>query len=312
MIASLATLLALAPWQAPEPVACAPGTPTSPPIVVDAARLLADVATLAADSMAGRQAGTDGGRRARAWLVRRVRALDLDSLPGGVERPFALRRGGEGANLVFARRGTLQPARWLVVTAHYDHLGVRDGQVYNGADDNASGVAALLAMAEHVRTASPQHSILFALLDGEESGLQGAAALLASPPVPVATMAANLNLDMVGRSVRRELFAVGPLQRTWLQPFVRRAACRTPVRLMLGHDAGWPPGDDWTSQSDHARFDAAGIPFVYLGVEDHPDYHRPTDDVRGIDASFLAGAAQAAIALLDALDAGIDAAAPER
>jgi Zn-dependent M28 family amino/carboxypeptidase len=209
---------------------------------------------------------------------------------------------------VFARRGTRHPERWLVVTAHYDHLGVQGGQVYNGADDNASGVAALLAMAAHLRQVPPGHSVLFALLDSEESGLQGAAALLEAPPVPVEAMLVNVNLDMVGRSARRELYVTGPAHRPWLVPFVRGAACRTPVRLVLGHDAGSATQDDWTSQSDHFRFHSRGIPFVYLGVEDHPDYHRPTDDVERVDLAFLAGAAQAAIALVEALDAGLDGA----
>jgi Zn-dependent M28 family amino/carboxypeptidase len=147
--------------------------------------------------------------------------------------------------------------------------------------------------------------VLFAWFDGEERGLEGSAHFLRTPPVPREAMAVDINLDMVGRNDRNQLFAVGPLKRPVLAPYVHRAACRTPVTLMLGHDKGWSASQDWTDQSDQGAFDAAGIPFVYLGEEDHEDYHRPTDDVAKIQPAFLAGAAQGAIALVEALDADL-------
>ena len=121
--------------------------------------------------------------------------------------------------------------------------------------------------------------------------------------MPLARVAANVNLDMVSRSPKGELYVVGPAHRPALEPAVRAAACAAPVTLMLGHDKGWSARDDWTSQSDHFAFHEAGIPFLYLGVEDHPDYHRPTDDAERIDVPFFVNAARSVIALLRALDA---------
>jgi Zn-dependent M28 family amino/carboxypeptidase len=304
----LAVLLVSALHQSPAaiPATCSGARAGAP--AVDGARLMADVRALAADSMEGRELGQPGGETARRYLVGRIRGLGLDSV-GGLAQAFDAGRrrdvAARGANMVALVRGTVDPATHLVVSAHYDHLGVRRGEVYNGADDNASGVAGLLAIAEHFMRYRPRHSVLLVWFDGEERGLAGAAAFLRQPVVPRAAMAVNVNLDMVGRNEQGRLFAVGPLKRPELAPYVRAAACRTPITLMLGHDRGWSAGEDWTNQSDHGAFDQLGIPFVYLGEEDHADYHRPTDDAERLQPAFFTGAVQAAIALVEALDADL-------
>ncbi|PYT04339.1 MAG: hypothetical protein DMF65_02290 [Acidobacteria bacterium] len=99
------------------------------------------------------------------------------------EQPFDLSPGGDGqprkgVNVVTVVRGKTHPERLIVVTAHYDHLGIRGGQIYNGADDNASGVAALLELAAHFSRERPDNSMIFAALDAEEIGLVGARALV--------------------------------------------------------------------------------------------------------------------------------------
>jgi Zn-dependent M28 family amino/carboxypeptidase len=304
----LALLLIAAVQQSPVATAATcVGAPLPRP-AVDGAQLMRDVQVLAADSMEGREIGRRGGARARRYLAARIRGLGLDSV-GPLEQPFDAGRRGDtvvtGTNLVALVKGTVDPENHLVVTAHYDHEGVRRGQVYNGADDNASGVAGLLAIAAHLKRHPPRHSVLLVWLDGEERGLVGAHAFLRTSLVPRQGMAVNVNLDMVGRSVDRRLFAVGPLARPVLTSYVRAAACRTPIVLMLGHDKGSPGRDDWTNQSDHGAFAQVGIPFVYLGVEDHEDYHRPTDDADRLHPAFFAGAVQAAIALVEELDADL-------
>jgi len=302
-----ALLLALTFQQAPAPaIAACTGARVAPPSV-DGTQLMRDVSVLAADSMEGRELGTRGGQRARRYLAGRIRGLGMDTL-GPLEQPFTVAGRDStlhGANLVALVRGTADTGRYLVVSAHYDHVGVQRGEIYNGADDNASGTAALLAIAAHLRRNPPKHSVLLVWFDGEEHGLEGAEHLLQRPPVPRAAMAIDVNLDMVGRNANNRMFAVGPIKRPALAPFVRRAACRTPITLMLGHDKGWSPAEDWTGQSDQGVFDQAGIPFIYLGVEDHPDYHRPTDDVERLMPAFFTGAVQAAIALVEVLDADL-------
>lgn len=285
----------------------AQATATGREIAVDTARLMADLRVLAADSMEGRAADSDGSAKARAYLLERFREVRLSPIADSFERPFtfAARDGAEGSgvNVVGVIRGTAMPEQYIVVTAHYDHLGVRDGVVYNGADDNASGTAALLAVAEHLRVNPPRHSIIIAALDAEEVGLRGARAFVDDPPVAKTAIVANLNLDMVSRNDAGELWIAGTHHYPKLLPLVEEVAERAPVTLRIGHDRPGVAGeDDWTMLSDHGPFHAAGIPFLYAGVEDHDDYHKPTDVAERIEADFYGRAVTTIIDLLDGLD----------
>ena len=156
--------------------------------------------------MEGRGVGTPGGAKARAYIVKRFGQIGLrpakTSLGGAAfERPFSFKprfgREVSGVNLVARIEGTSSSDKVLVVSAHYDHLGVRKGQVYNGADDNASGIAGLLAVAEAFKARPPRHTVLIVAFDAEESGLKGAKAFVADPPVPLARIGLNVNFDMM-------------------------------------------------------------------------------------------------------------------
>jgi Zn-dependent M28 family amino/carboxypeptidase len=287
---------------------------TAPAIRVDAARIFDDVDKLAADGMEGRLAGSPGSEKARAYVLGRLKQAGVAPIGESFERPFTFtsRTAGErkGTNLVGVIRGTRNPDQYIVLTAHYDHIGVRNGEVFNGADDNASGVAALLAAAAHFSRTKPEHSLLIAVLDAEESGSRGARALMRDPPVPVSAMTVNINLDMVGRDPDNKLFAAGTYHYPFLKPYLEGVA-QPPVVLVFGHDT---PGEkeDWTKQSDHVVFHEAGIPFVYFGVEDVAQYHKATDDAATIDRAFLAGAAATVIATAHQFDRHVDQIAAQR
>lgn len=226
------------------------------------------------------------------------------------DQPFPLRRNGNAvtaANIVGYVPGTDSAGPVMVVTAHYDHMGVEDGEIYNGADDNASGTAAILALARHLAANPPDHTVVLAALDAEEIGLLGAKAFLADPPIARERIGLNVNLDMVSRNARGELWAAGAHHYPFLRPLLEEVARNAPVRLRLGHDSPDLGSNDWTSQSDQGAFHAAGIPFVYFGVEDHPDYHRPTDDAERIEPGFYADAVATIIAAVEALDADLAA-----
>ncbi|MGD8277583.1 MAG: M20/M25/M40 family metallo-hydrolase [Gemmatimonadota bacterium] len=285
---------------------------------VDSASLMTDLRVLAADSMEGRRSGTAGAERARRYIEARLRALGVEPLGSeGYRQAFPLPGGRvsarpDGINLVGRIAGT-DTSRAIVVTAHYDHLGVRNGQVYNGADDNASGVAAMLAVARALRRESPQHTILLVALDAEESGLLGARAFVADPPVPREAMAIDLNFDMVSRNAAGELWVAGTYEYPFLKPFVEALAKRAPVILRPGHDRpDGAPGEDWTDQSDQGAFHDAGIPFLYFGVEDHPDYHRPTDDWERIEPGFFVAATATLVDAVRSLDGELDRLMPRR
>jgi Zn-dependent M28 family amino/carboxypeptidase len=274
---------------------------------IDAARLLEDVRTLSADAMEGRGAGTPGGALARTHVARRFTDAGLAPLWSSFEQAFDLpAKSGKGVNLVGYVKGTKYPERLIVVTAHYDHLGVRNGQVYNGADDNASGVAVLLQLATHFGgTTRPAHSMVFAALDAEELGLVGARALVKQLRAEKRDVALDINLDMVGHSERGELYVTGTYHTPMLRPLLERVAATAPIKLLIGHDRPEQGRDDWTNQSDQYAFHQAGIPFLYFGVEDHKDYHKPSDDFDTLNRDFFINSAETILASLKALDADL-------
>ena len=271
---------------------------------IDRDRLIADLRDLSADSMEGRATGTPGSEKARRFLDRAFAATGLEPVGDGFRHPFEIRRENgavTGVNFVGRLAGE-DPARVIVVTAHYDHVGVRDGEVFNGADDNASGTAALLAMARALAGTTPDHTILFVATDAEEGGLRGARAFVADPPVDRAAIRLNINLDMVSRNEQGELWVAGTHHYPWLLPLVDSLAAAAPVTLRAGHDVPGTGSDDWTSASDHGPFHAAGIPFLYFGVEDHADYHRATDEFEKVEPDFYVRAVETVLAALRAAD----------
>lgn len=299
LVATITVLFASAASSQSTITAAKPNCPALP--TLDSVQIMNDVSRLADDSMRGRRIGTSENAKARDFLAARFDALGLGvvgegriqkfTVPPSARRPNSL----HGANVVGMIKGTKTPDGFIVVTAHFDHLGVgrpvNGDSIYNGADDNASGTVALLALARHFMRAQPAHSILFALVDGEESGDLGSKALVANPPVPLDKMLIDVNMDMVGRNINNELYAAGPAKYRQLRPLLDAAvACSPPpVVLIVGHDSGGR-GYDWTGQSDQGPFHARGIPFVYFGEEDHPDYHRPGDTVDHLMPAFLVSA----------------------
>jgi hypothetical protein len=292
------------------------------PAKVDPRLLLNDLRTLSAPAMQGRAVGTPGGRMARGYIAARYAQIGLEPAFGrSYEQPFSFSPGRgirfwrakfwqapsaiSGVNLAGLVRGTVDPGHYLVVTAHYDHLGVRDGRLYPGADDNASGVAAMLAAARWFRAHPPRHSMLFVAFDGEERGLRGARAFVEAPPVPLASMLVDVNFDMVSRSKAGEIFATGLYANPQLKPLLDPVRAGAAPTILYGHDQPRPfwDLDDWTGQSDQGAFAARKVPFLYLGVEDHPDYHQPGDTFEHVDQPFYLGVADTIIDLLSALDA---------
>jgi Zn-dependent M28 family amino/carboxypeptidase len=142
------------------------------------------------------------------------------------------------------------------------------------------------------------------LFDAEERGLRGSTAFLADRVALPADIAAVVNLDMVSRSTERKLVAAGARRSSVLRAAVVAAQTRSSLRLVLGHDRPLGlAGEDWTDSSDQGPFAAAGVPWLYFGVEDHEDYHRPTDTPERIDRAFFVESAETILDALVALDA---------
>ncbi len=270
---------------------------------IDVEPLMRDLSVLAHDSMAGRLVGSEGARAARGWIVQRLRDMEVavDSQVFEVERSGEPRRGVN----VYALLPGADPEAGVpfVISAHYDHVGVRDGRIYNGADDNASGAAALLAFADALTARPLRRPVVLAFFDAEEGGLSGARAFVESAGERIEQeVALNLNLDMVSRS-DEELWVAGTYQNPAFRPVVEAVDAAEGVTLRFGHDGPeWTGSDNWSGASDHAPFDRAGVPFLYFGVEDHPDYHRPTDDVERVNPDWFRASVETILRVTRALD----------
>lgn len=273
----------------------------------DAKELLSDIETLASDDMGGRSADSPGMEKARTYVERRLRATGIDQIGGSwtQEFEFTPRRTTtklKGVNYLGFIRGKQNPEKFIVITAHYDHDGIKNGEIYNGADDNASGTAALFAIARYFKTHRPRNSMIFVAFDAEEKGLLGARHFVSNLPVSRESILLNVNIDMIARSDKGELWASGTHHYPQFKAPLEETQKKAKVKLLMGHDRPEQGRDDWTFQSDHGAFHREKIPFLYFGVEDHKDYHKPTDDFANIHPEFYVKAVETIIIATENLD----------
>jgi aminopeptidase YwaD len=278
-------------------------------------RIRSDIAYLADDRLEGRGTGTAGNDSAAAWLARRHAALGLRPLvvDSGVDgcstdpgrdrcRVFVQTFTARGAELAHAGKPegvrtqnvvAMIPGRdpalagqVVVIGGHFDHLGrssvgaldpwMRDA-IRNGADDNASGTAAILELARRFAAQPARRTIVVAHFTGEELGLLGSAWFVEHSPIPLDSVAAMVNFDMVGRLRNDRLIVYGVGTARELPALLDSANVDVP-RLKIDRVA------DGFGPSDHSSFYAKGIPVLHFFTDLHEDYHRASDDVWKIDA----------------------------
>jgi hypothetical protein len=180
---------------------------------------------------------------------------------------------------------------FVIYSAHIDHIGISPGQrdsVNNGADDNASGVAGLLELAEAFTQPGvrPKRSLLFLAPSGEEDGLLGSAHFTEHPTVPLQQVVANLNMDLVGRNWPDSVIAVG-LEQSDLGATLERIAGAHPELRMTPIADRWPE-ERIFYRSDHYNFARKGVPILFFTSGTHSDYHQPSDEPRTIDGEKVA------------------------
>lgn len=250
--------------------------------------LLQYIKTLSSDAFEGRRTGTRGALKARSYIINEFQKLNISPLNKSYEQPFSFSQRGksyQAVNVLGLIKGTEQPNKYIVVSAHYDHEGIKNGDIYNGADDNASGVSALLSFAEYFKNNPPKHSVILAAFDGEELNLQGSKYYVKHPIISLKSVMVDINMDMISRSDKKELFAVGTRYNKTLKSLISNFKPSENVKLIAGHD-GQDGLENWTFSSDQGSFYKKGIPFLYFGVADHEDYHKPTDDFERIQPKF--------------------------
>lgn len=266
-------------------------------------QLLSDVEILSSDSYQGRKTDTKGAEMARAYLNKRFTVIGLKPFQQlqGYEQSFSFKTGKgtvKGKNMIGYIEG--KSGEVIVISAHYDHIGIINNEIYNGADDNASGVAALLKFATYFEQHKPQHTLVFAAFDAEEMGLQGAKAFVANPPLSIDKIKLNINMDMISHNDKGELYACG----TFKYPELKKYFYTTNpnLKVLFGHDDPKSGHDNWTNQSDHSAFNDKNIPFIYFGVEDHKDYHKASDEYKNINKTFFTDAAKSILEIIINID----------
>jgi hypothetical protein len=277
--------------------------------------LVVDVRVLASDALGGRNNDTEGSVRARRYLIDRLDdfAVGVDASATG-DAAFTQAFAG-GTNVVALIPGDELPDEYVIIGAHYDHLGTGcdtadpADTICNGATDNATGVAAVLSIGEQLARegGGPSRSVILALWDAEEDGLRGARAWIADPPVPMAQTVAYVNYDIQGANIlptlRNTTFAIGAeTGGERLTAAVERAV--GPGSLDT-HSLSWIFGQ---GRSDYLPFIQAGVPTVFFSDSTGPCYHTAQDEADIVDYRKLHQQVRDGVRL--ARDLASDGAAP--
>ncbi|MGI2149041.1 M20/M25/M40 family metallo-hydrolase [Shewanella baltica] len=276
--------------------------------------LQAIVTRLSSDEFEGRKTQTPGAEKSRDYIKQQFQGLGLQPWGADFIVPFEYQTfftQENGANVVATAMATEPTNRWRIIVAHYDHLGMSGNKIYHGADDNASGVAAMLAIAKHWQQqfalqphTLPKVNLMFVATDAEEPGLYGSIALVEQlkTRLPEATFELMINLDMVSHPGRPYgIYLEGSRNFTQFNQFKPLLNQQNRLCIKLTHPK--PVGrsiqsTDWLRASDHYPFHKANIPWLYFGVPTHPQYHTPEDTVATIDITFLAAVTESAFELL--------------
>jgi hypothetical protein len=285
--------------------------------------VLSHINFLAADEMGGREAGTAEEAAAANYIADLFRSYGLD--PAGdddtyfqeftintavLNNPHASESDTSGEkrlskNVAGLLQGTGDSDEVIIVGAHYDHLGMgsfgslggsEEPRIHNGADDNASGTAGVLELAEYFSANRPQTDILFIAFSGEEMGLLGSQYYVENPTVELENALAMINMDMVGRMRNGRLMIFGIATSDNWETILTEANTDS-LQLDLVPDG--------TGSSDHTSFYYQNIPVLHYFTDTHADYHRPSDDTEWINAEGqeqLLAHVQRVIERLDELD----------
>lgn len=264
---------------------------------------------VASDNMEGRETGSEGQKRAGRYLIEQYQKEGIPFPKGAtsyyqkVPAEFMNKDSGENLpdseNIWAFIEGSEKPNEIVVVSAHYDHVGVKKGEVYNGADDDGSGTVALLEIAQAFQKAKkeghgPKRSILILHVTGEEHGLYGSSYYSKNPLFPIANTVADVNIDMVGRrdelhkDSNNYIYLIGS---DYLSSDLYKICEDVNSKYVhLNLDYKFNDRKDpnrFYYRSDHYNFAKYGIPVVFLFNGVHEDYHQATDEVSKIEFDAL-------------------------
>ncbi|MCL1665638.1 M28 family metallopeptidase [Elizabethkingia ursingii] len=266
-----------------------------------------DLYIIASDEMQGRDTGSPGQKKAGEYMINQYKKNGIGHPPSmssyyqKVPSEYMSKRKkiNDSENILAYIEGSEKPNEIIVVSAHYDHVGMNNGQIYNGADDDGSGTVGVMAIAEAFHKAKkaghgPKRSILFLHVTGEEKGLFGSSYYSDNPIFPLANTVADLNIDMIGRvdPLHKDnpnfVYVVGSeMLSSQLKEAVEKANKAT-HNLYLDYKYDDPKDPDRIYyRSDHYNFAKHNIPIAFFFDGIHEDYHKPTDTPDKIDYPLL-------------------------
>lgn len=276
---------------------------------IKAADLKKNLYVIASDEMEGRDTGSPGQKRAGEYMVNYYKNLGisfpkaLGSYYQKVPSDFMKKRGSsnlpDSENILAFIEGSEKPEEIVVVSAHYDHVGTKNGVVYNGADDDGSGTVAVMEIAKAFQAAKksgkgPKRSVLFLHVTGEEHGLFGSEYYTDNPVFPLANTVVDLNIDMIGRDDpenrgKQYVYVIGSEMLSSQLKLINEEANKRTNNLELNYKYDDPNDPQRLYyRSDHYNFAKNNVPVAFFFDGIHEDYHKPTDDVEKIDYDLLA------------------------
>lgn len=285
---------------------------------ITAGELKEHLYVVASDEMEGRETGSEGQKKAGRYLISQYKSAGIpapknapdyyQSVPAAFLNAKYNLGLSDSENIVAFIEGSEKPEEVLIISAHYDHVGISNGEIYNGADDDGSGTVALLEIAEAFAAAKrdgagPKRSILFLHVTAEEHGLHGSRFYTENPLFPLENTIADINIDMIGRhddlhdNSRNYIYVIGSGRlSTDLYDAVQKAN-----RDFVGITLDYKYDDDNDPQrfyyrSDHYNFAKNGVPAVFFFSGIHQDYHRPGDEADKIEYNLLEQRARLAFA----------------
>ncbi|HQZ25304.1 MAG TPA: M28 family metallopeptidase [Flavobacterium sp.] len=274
---------------------------------------------VASDEMEGRETGSPGQKKAGDYLINQYKNNKIPFPKGATEYyqrvPAAYLNAKKDENLPDSENiwayieGSEKPNEVVVISAHYDHVGMKNGEIYNGADDDGSGTVALLEIAQAFQIAKnegngPKRSVLILHVTGEEHGLHGSRYYSENPLFPLANTITDVNIDMIGRSdefhkdSNNYVYLIGSDYLSTDLYNICEDANKNYINLFIDYkfnDRNDP--NRFYYRSDHYNFAKNGIPSVFLFNGVHADYHKPTDEVEKIEFDALTKRTQLAFAI---------------
>jgi hypothetical protein len=274
---------------------------------------------VASDEMEGRETGSEGQKKAGVYLINQYKK-DKVTFPKGATNyyqpvPASYLNAKRNQNLPDSENiwayieGSEKPDEVLVISAHYDHVGVKNGEVYNGADDDGSGTVALLEMAQAFAKAKkeghgPKRSILFLHVTGEEHGLHGSRFYSENPLFPLVNTIADINIDMIGRrdvehaNTNNYVYVIGADRLSSDLHNIVVAQNEKFTKLDLDFKFNDPKDPNhFYERSDHYNFAKHGIPSVFFFNGVHEDYHQKGDEPEKIEYDALTKRTQLAFVI---------------